>query len=707
MSVYTSTLTLKGAPPEGLNPLPRFRRATGISIHETKGDFPQEAAENIGGQTRTLPYRMQDRYPAELRTVTLKTVVLENRFLKAVFTPEYGGKLWSLYDKENGRELLLANSILRPRNLAIRNAWTAGGIEWNFGSMGHTVFSCDDVFAAVLRDGDGNEFLRIYEFERSKECVWQADFHLPEDSRVLLSHVKLTNPNNEDSTTYWWTNIAVPEDGHTRVLSSSQHVIALCGRTLTYEKLPYLSVMPGDMSYPVNATRSFDYFFQPESDVKTAWECAVDNGGFTFYDRSTAPLIYHKMFCWGNHYGGQRWQDYLSEPGKGYYIEIQAGIAQSQLHDKLFPAGGVFEWTQCFGSTIVDPAKIHDVSLDEADRFMDVEIERLIGEEELLAFNEKYKKAAEIVPEERNVVHAASGWGALELRREAKTGDSRLPSSLCFPESTLGKEQEQWLELLESGLLTAPDPGEIPPSWMVSQKWAALLEKSFDRPGGRNWFSLLHYGNMLFEYMPDNVVAAVSAKWPYSERSRYESMAEDMWKESDMLCPNVWARRNLAYLEYLRDNEDKAFEYYRSVFELEASHSDFAFCAEFMGWLNHSGKYAESWALYGSMPDNLQTEDRVALCAAGCAVKLGYLDFAEKVILAEHSTIREGENSLTDMWFELCARKRAKENGLDPAAVDKDTLSKLKEEAEDNCPPPYSIDFRMSYDKKRQYRASE
>ena len=89
------------------------------------------------------------------------------------------------------------------------------------------------------------------------------------------------------------------------------------------------------------------------------------------------------------------------------------------------------------------------------------------------------------------------------------------------------------------------------------------------------------------------------------------------------------------------------------------------------------------------------------------ALKLGKLEQEKKALLMDHATIREGENSLTNMWFELCARKLAKERGIDQADLDRETFAKLIEEAEENCPPPYSIDFRMSYDKKHQYRISE
>jgi len=44
----------------------------------------------------------------------------------------------------------------------------------------------------------------------------------------------------------------------------------------------------------------------------------------------------------------------------------------------------------------------------------------------------------------------------------------------------------------------------------------------------------------------------------------------------------------------------------------------------------------------------------------------------------------------------------ARERGIeDPQG---DVLDELIDEAWDKCPPPYEIDFRMSYDRQKKYR---
>ena len=692
MSIRKDKLTVQGVMPDGADPLPRFRRMTGFGVYKTGEDFPQSIAEDLGSCTLTMPYRIQNRYDRNRKTLTLDTIVIENAYLRAEFLPCLGGKMRSLYDKERNRELLFANPVIQPCNLAIRDAWTSGGIEWCFGSLGHTYFSCDDVWAAILKEDDGEEFLRIYEFERAKECIWQADFHLPEDSRRIFVHVRLINPNDTDKTTYWWTNVAIPEDGKTRVLSSAEKVIAICGSNLTYEDLPYLSVMPGDLSYPENASRAFDYFFQPEVDVKTTWEGSVNKDGYAFYDRSNHPLIYHKLFGWGNHRGGKRWQQYLSGGENGYYIELQAGIARSQMHDKIFPKNSVMEWTQCFGGAYADPEKIHGVSLDEADAEFGRIVDSYITEEELLSFDAKYKLCADIKTEERDIVHRAGGWGALENLRREYCGEKKLPESVCFPSDSVGDEQKEWIGLLSSGKMELTDPDAIPLSWMTSDKWMKLFKKR------DNWTAHLHYGNMLFEYWDNSVTANKALNW--DKAGEYEKLAEAEWLKSDQCEPNVWAKRNLAILYRLRGENERAEKYYDEIFEMKASLCDRCFAAEYMSYLVSLGKYEKALELYKDLTPELQDIDRIVISAAFCALKQNELDFVGRVLNREFADVREGETSLTDIWFEYHARSYSLKNGIDFEAE----KEKLLEMAEKDHPAPDGIDFRMSYDKNKKYR---
>jgi hypothetical protein len=134
--IRKDSLVLKGSPLRGENPQPFFGQPD-LSVDGK--NFPDEKNYSFGRETgrKILPYTMQDRYDRVLENIEFPIIVMENQFLKAEFIPALGGRLWSLYDKKRKRNILYKNPVFRPANLAIREAWFSGGIEWNIGRFGH------------------------------------------------------------------------------------------------------------------------------------------------------------------------------------------------------------------------------------------------------------------------------------------------------------------------------------------------------------------------------------------------------------------------------------------------------------------------------------------------------------------------------------------------------------------------------------------
>ena len=111
-----------------------------------------------------------------------------------------------MIDKRRDRELLFTNDVVRPCNLAVRNAWLSGGIEWNAGFRGHHPYTCSLLHTAQTRLEDGTPVLRFYYFERMRCAVVQMDFFLPQGSELLYARIRITNPNDHVAPMYWWSN---------------------------------------------------------------------------------------------------------------------------------------------------------------------------------------------------------------------------------------------------------------------------------------------------------------------------------------------------------------------------------------------------------------------------------------------------------------------------------------------------------------------
>lgn len=668
-------LTLPGAPLGDENPLPFFCDAQPDLPVRALPSVPPAKRVGFGAQAgfRVLPYRVQDDYSRARRPLGLKAIVLENEQLAATFLPGLGGRLYSLIHRPSGRELLARNPVFQPANLAIRNAWFSGGVEWNIGQFGHTFGTCAPLFAAAIQGQHGEPGLRLYEFERCRQLLWQLDCYLPPASPLLIVYARVVNPADAATSMYWWTNIAVPEAPGVRVLAPTDQTLYLGDfRDLSFgaADMPELPSLPGrDASYSLNFPFANEFFFQCEA-ADMPWEAALGPDGAGLFEASTPRLAYRKLFCWGTHPGGRRWQEFLSEPGQAY-LEIQAGLAPTQLHSQPMPPGAVWDWAQVFGLLEADPALVHAPSWPSARAAADQAIKALVSPAQLAAIEAECRAFADAPADE--LLHAGAGWGALEAARRAAAGAPTLPGAFDFPPATLGPEQSRWLALLREGRLPEQPPPATPGDWMTQPEWEALLEASLRRADGRHWYALLQLGVMRME--------------------RGDTLgAEAAWLESIARAPSAWANRNLAVLAQRRGNAEHARAYYAAAWELALASGapPAALAQEYLQLLCADGQFALAGAIYTQLPASQRARDRIRILHARIALALGQLDDAAEALQHEYADIREGETELTDIWFELWARRMAAETGrpLDSA---------LRAEAAQRYPPPPAIDFRMKH----------
>jgi hypothetical protein len=702
MGIYISSVNIPGVDRIGENPLPVLRDPNPHREAADTGTLRPEDKIGLGENIaqRVLPYLSQDRYGREKKFVNLKTIVMENGILRAEFLADFGGRLRSLYDLRKKRELLFVNPVLQPGNLAIRNAWLSGGIEWNIGHVGHTFTTCSPVFFARVKAKSGEEFLRLYEYERQKKVFWMVDFHLPDDSEFLQAQVRIINDQDEAVPMYWWTNIAVPEDSKTRVFSSSDDVLyndaaaakewreknkdngEALGRQLIFYghgTMPYIDNEKGrtfnfDGSIPRNFPHSMDFFFQNPPAITSPWETAAYKDGFLFFMRNTQPLRCNKMFCWGNGRGGRFWCDYLSEPGKGDYLELQAGIAPSQSHGYTLAARTEISFTQFFGSMEAgSPEKLY-LPWEEARVYAESLMEKTLKAETVLAAEARYRALAEEAPAAMETLHTGSGWGALELLRRRRQGGKPIPAGFLFPESTIGAEQIPWLDLLETGSLPPLGEGSLPASYMTDIAWKPLLEKAPAEHKGKPTGAANYLAIMLWENLKTAEAVAI---W---ERE-LESGRPDATGKALIL-------RNLAAAARRREDPEASLEYMKKAFAAEKGETDQAFAEEYMRALLYFKDYGGTWNLFKALPEKTARTERVQLLAAQAAVEVGEYDFIENIFNRELAVIQEGETTLTDIWFRVKAQKLAKERGVPCTEA-------FVEELKKTLTPPKNIDFRM------------
>lgn len=635
------------------NPLPDIKNVSYIHAgYECTDKLSEEEKRYIGvGMLNTLlPYKTQDGYDRARTVRDFQAAVLENDHLRAVFLPEVGGRLWSLYDKKLKKELLFKNPVYQPCNLGLRNAWFAGGVEFNVGIKGHNPLTCSPLFCEIASTPDG-EVLNMYEYERIRGVVYTISAWLPEDSDVLYLRNRIENTQDKQKHMYWWSNIAVPETPSVRVIVPADESFLCFYQEDHYvlDKTPVPNALGTDASYPARVKNSHDFFFKIPKDEKK-WIASLDGEGEGLLQCSHSVLKGRKLFLWGRENGGRNWNEFLSQPGMAY-VEIQAGLAHTQLEH--IPMGGKQEWSwvEAYTGAKCDPAAVHG-EWHDAIAAVSQCLKNKVGDPDKLYFP----------PEEsilsRRIVSEGSGWGAVE---ECIRGE-RISKYHRFPRRVDDAETKEWQALLEKNVFPAPDPQAVPGSFLVDPKIAGLLKALPEK----SWYSQWQLGVCLY--------AAGDLE-----------NARKAWEDSLARTPSAWACRNLAMLEKNEyGHPEKAEEWLDRAMEIGPRCR--ALCVEYAMTLL-AVEHNEKWLrFYDTLPEDLKANGRLRLY---CAIALMHLDRYEEAagIINESfimSDIKEGELSVSHLWFELYDKLYALRTGKDDPQA-----------ARAAYPLPKALDFRM------------
>ena len=112
-----------------------------LSCRESRKTFKTYAFSDpdpIARMGPVYPYYRFDGYTDKSVNKDWKVVEMENDFIRVMVLPEIGGKIWGAWDKATGKPFIYYNQVVKFRDIAMRGPWTSGGIESNYGIIGHT-----------------------------------------------------------------------------------------------------------------------------------------------------------------------------------------------------------------------------------------------------------------------------------------------------------------------------------------------------------------------------------------------------------------------------------------------------------------------------------------------------------------------------------------------------------------------------------------
>src|SRR5215207_5264907 len=617
--VSQTTLRLPAADIGPESPLPPFTGLQRLPDPSSSPDLPPDMRERIayGQLANPLPYPLQNGYRRNLWPQEINAIQMANGRLEALILPGLGGRLWSLRDLVDDRDLVFTNPRLQFANLALTDAWFAGGIEWNLGSTGHSGTTCRPVFAGSV-PCDRGPALRIWEWERTRDLVFSVDLLLPADRPLLLAFVRVRNPDSEPKPLYWWTNIAAPEEPGVRVLAPA----ARAWRTgydgsIAQVDIPFADDPASDVSYPLAAQRAADYFFQIPSEQRP-WIAAVQADGRGLMQTSTAQLRGRKLFCWGTAAGGRHWQQWLCGPGSRY-LEIQAGLATTQLEHLRLEARAEISWAEAYAPIEGSPRAISGSWPDALAAVAEL-VAQLVPDEALDEWHRWWRaEVADMTPVQ---MAAGSGTGEAELVVRGEDPDGLPGTPFGQPRSDGFRHL---VELVRTGQVHQDAAGVdvlVPP---ISDRWGPVLDRAAD-----GWWSRL--------------MTAIRS------HARGELAAARLgYLRSDQLRSTPWAARGLALLAASAgDHASAAHLYFRAVAQAPTCLPLLVEAAE---QLLAAGRPGACLTMIDAASHQIAGHGRLVLQRARALLADGQADAARALLEAgiEVPDLREGE-TLGDLW---------------------------------------------------------
>lgn len=298
---------------------------TNSTVREFTKDYvtyPFSDPNPIPDNGKIYPYFRFDGFTDKSLKKAWKVVELGNDYIKVQIMPEIGGKIWTAIDKKTGKSFLYNNDVVKFRDIAMRGAWTSGGIEANFGIIGHTPTVATPVDYLIRENRDGSASCFISSLDLLSRTNWTVEVRLPKDKAYFLTRVKWHNNSSLTEPYYSWMNLAVKASDSMRFVDPGTHYIGHDGSAHPWPIDPEtgrdLSVygqnnFGGSKSYHIVGVHSA-YFgaYWPE-----------ENFGMIHYAEREDKLG-KKVFLWALSDQGKIWEKLLTDH-TGQYVEIQSG----------------------------------------------------------------------------------------------------------------------------------------------------------------------------------------------------------------------------------------------------------------------------------------------------------------------------------------------------------------------------------------------
>jgi Tfp pilus assembly protein PilF len=270
---------------------------------------------------RIYPYHSFDGYSLTGQKRQWKVIKLENDYIEVYILPEVGGKVWGAIEKSTGKEFIYRNEVMKFRNISLRGPWTSGGIEFNFGTIGHTPATSAPVDYLTRENNDGSVSCIVGNMDLPSRTQWRVEIRLPKDKAYFETRAMWNNPTPLPQSYYnWMTAAAVVTDDLEFIYPGNQEL----GHD--GEAGPWPVDREGrDLSKFANNAFGTDRSSHVVGEYNDFMGGYYHKSGFGFghwalYDEMPG----RKLWLWAQSRSGAIWEDLLTD-NDGQYMEFQAG----------------------------------------------------------------------------------------------------------------------------------------------------------------------------------------------------------------------------------------------------------------------------------------------------------------------------------------------------------------------------------------------
>jgi len=251
-----------------------------------------------------------------------KIVELENDFIRVMVLPEIGGKIWAAWEKSTGKPFIYYNQVVKFRDVAMRGPWTSGGIEANYGIIGHTPNCATPMDYLTETKEDGSVSCYIGTLDLLTQTYWTIEINLPKDKAYFTTRSFWNNATPIEQPYYTWMNVGMKASGNLEFIYPGNRYLGHDGEYSAWKTHPQNGK---DISFYENndfgGPKSY-HVFGKYTNFFGAYYHDEDFGMARYSLRDEKPG--KKIWIWGLARNGMIWEDLLTDTD-GQYVEVQSG----------------------------------------------------------------------------------------------------------------------------------------------------------------------------------------------------------------------------------------------------------------------------------------------------------------------------------------------------------------------------------------------